>query len=81
MNSMLELRDKEEAYLLNTYSSVSAALTVVSETVSQYGDRAVERWVLLRSTPTGEMTETVAEGNDLAQLAIEKQKPAYTVSD
>jgi hypothetical protein len=27
------------------------------------------------------MTEVVAEGKDLARLAIENPKPAYTVSD
>ena len=81
METIFELWDKEEAYLLNTYSSVSAALTVVSETASKYGERAVETWTLLRSTPAGEMTEVVAEGKDLARLAIENPKPAYTVSD
>ena len=81
IETIYELWDKEEAYLLNTYDSVSAALTVVSETVSTYGEGAVETWTLLRSTLAGEMTEMVAEGKDLAGLPIGKHKPEYTVSD
>lgn len=81
METIFELWDVEEAYPLNTYSAVADALAVVAATVSKYGESAVETWGLFRSTPTGEITEIVAEGEDLAQLAIGKQKAGYAASD
>ncbi len=81
METIFELWDVEEAYPLNTYSAVADALAVVAATVSKYGESAVETWGLFRSTPTGEIAEIVAEGNDLARLAIGKQNVGYAASD
>jgi len=81
MNTIFELWDVEEAYPLNTYVAMSDALAVVAATVRQYGESAVETWGLFRSTPTGEITEIVAEGENLAQLAMEKQNAGYAASD
>ena len=81
METIFELWDVEEAYPLNTYSAVADALAVVAATVRQYGESAVETWGLFRSTPTGESTETVAEGKDLAHLAMGMQQAGYAASD
>ncbi len=54
---------------------------VVAATVSKYGERAVETWGLFRSTSTGEITETVAEGVNLARLVMGKQNTDYAVTD
>ncbi|MHB8644908.1 MAG: hypothetical protein ACYDAR_03845 [Thermomicrobiales bacterium] len=80
METIFELWDVEEAYPLNTYTEMSEALTVVAATVRQYGEVAVETWGLFRSTPGGEITETVAEGRDLAQLAM-GEKAGSVASD
>lgn len=81
MDTIFELWDVDEAYPLNTYSAVFDALAVVAATVSKYGERAVETWGLFRSTPTGEITEIVAEGVNLARLAMGKQNAEYAVTD
>ena len=81
MDTIFELWDEEEAHLLNTYSAMSDALAVVVATVRECGERAVETWGLFRSTPIGEPTEIVAEGLDLARMAMREQYAKYVVSE
>lgn len=81
MSAIFELWDVEEAHPLNTYQAMSDALAVVAATVRQYGESAVETWGLFRSAPTGEITEIVAEGMNLARLAMENQRVGYAVSE
>ncbi len=81
MDTIFELWDVDEAYPINEYTKMSDALAIVAATVSKYGERAVETWGLFRSTPTGEITETVAEGVNLARLAMGKQNAEYAVTD
>jgi len=81
VDTIFELWDVDEAYPINEYTEMSDALAVVAATVRQYGASAVETWGLFRSTPTGEITEIVAEGEGLAQLAMGKQNAGYAASD
>ncbi len=81
MDTIFELWDVDEAYPINEYTEMSDALAIVAATVRQYGESAVETWGLFRSTPTGEITEIVAEGVNLARLAMGKQNAEYAVTD
>lgn len=81
METIFELWDEEEAHLLNTYAAMPDALAVVAATVRAYGESAVETWGLFRSTPDGAPTDIVAEGVDLARMAMREQRWQYAVSD
>ncbi len=70
MDPILELWDEETAHLINTYESAPAALAVVAATVDEHGYAAVENWILLRASPAGSAKETVADGKNLAHMAI-----------
>lgn len=70
MDPILELWDEETAHLINTYESAPAALAVVAATIDEHGRAAVENWILLRAALSGDMKETVAEGETLVRMAI-----------
>jgi hypothetical protein len=78
MQTILELWDEETAHLINTYLSVPAALTVVAATIREHGRDAVENWILLRTAPSGDTKETVAEGEALARIAMDAVKQPTT---
>ncbi len=81
MGIIFELWDEEEAHLLNTYAAMPDALAVVAATVGEYGEHAVQTWGLFRSTPDGEPTDVIAEGIDLARMAMRERDAKYAVSD
>ena len=68
---IFELWDEEAAFLIDTYTEMNDALQVVAATYREYGESAVQGWRLLRSTPSGESVVPIAQGMDLAHLAIE----------
>ncbi len=69
--TIFELWDEEAAFLIDTYSDMNDALHVVAATYRDYGERAVQDWRLLRSTPSGDSVVAIAQGMDLVHLAIE----------
>ncbi len=80
MDTVLELWDKETAHLINTDTSVPAAFAVVAATIREHGRAAVENWILLRAAPANNTKETVAEGEGLAQMALDAaHHPTATV--
>ncbi len=81
METILELWDEETAHLINTYPNASAALAVVAATIREHGSTAVENWILLRADPADNTKETVAEGEDLAHMALDAtHHPTATVT-
>ncbi|MGI8857450.1 MAG: hypothetical protein ACR2JW_17075 [Thermomicrobiales bacterium] len=63
-----QLWDEETAFLIDTYSDLSDALVVVAATYRDHGWAAVEEWRLAQSTPSGEHSETIAEGKEFVRL-------------
>ncbi len=66
-----ELWDEEAAFLIDTFNDMNDALHVVAATYREHGERAVQDWRLLRSTPSGESVIPIAQGMDLVRLATE----------
>ena len=69
MEAMYEIWDSDAAYPIIEYDDLSDALAFVATTVERRGGAAVASWCLLRALTTGEETETIAAGADLARLA------------
>jgi prenyltransferase beta subunit len=74
MQTILELWDEQTAHLINTYANAPAALAVVAATIREHRRDAVANWILLRSAPSGDAKETVADGEALAHLAMDATK-------
>lgn len=67
---MYELWGMDTGNAINDYDTETDALRTVLRYVEANGRDAIATWVLLRSTPDGESLETVAEGSELADLAL-----------
>lgn len=80
MKPVFELWDWDVGHIVNAYLNESDALAVVTRTVEEHGQEAVETWILLRSMPGAEDKETVAMGPELAALAL-RDTPARAIAD
>lgn len=76
-----ELWDTDEASLINTYTNLSDALAVVAGVIQDADENAVATWGLFRATPAGEATERIAEGRELARLAMAEAHADYAATD
>ncbi|MGI8691009.1 MAG: hypothetical protein ACR2M3_20710 [Thermomicrobiales bacterium] len=80
MDRIYTLWDTEEAYPLYTYQKESEALAEVAAAVQSSGEGAVATWGLFLATPSGDASETIAVGHDLAELAMKEHSAYVTIN-
>ena len=72
---MFQLWEAESANLVGAYPTEDAALVVVRNVIEKHGCEALDTIILLREGARGRLTK-VAEGTELANLALARTSPA-----
>jgi hypothetical protein len=72
---MFQLWEAESANLVGSYPTEEAALIVVRNVIDKHGREALDTIVLLREGADGRLSK-VAEGSELADLALTPTSPA-----
>jgi len=71
---MFQLWEAESANLVGSYPTEEGALLVVRNVIDKHGREALNTIVLLREGARGRFS-TVAEGSELADLALARTSP------